>query len=80
MSKWQETKNRSNSAAKLCTLEIEPKKRPRGKPFAKSNKRGPRFPKGVSPIRVAVLNQLPHAEACRAFLAAPAMAWETFRH
>ena len=49
MSKLQKTKDRSNRAAKVFTLEIRPRKRPRGRPFAKGNKHGPRFPKGVSP-------------------------------
>ncbi len=72
MSKSQESKNRSNSGAKAFTLEIRPKKRPRGKPFAKGNKHGPRFQKGVSPNPGGRPKSATAAEACRAFLAAPA--------
>ncbi len=72
MSKSQESQNRSNSAATAFTLEIKPKKRPRGRPFAKGNKHGPRFQKGVSPNPGGRPKSATAAEACRAFLAAPA--------
>jgi Family of unknown function (DUF5681) len=72
MSKLQKTKDRSNRAAKVFTLEIRPKKRPRGRPFAKGNKHGPRFPKGVSPNPGGRPKSATAAEACRAFLSAPA--------
>ena len=72
MSKLQEPKNTPKSAAKVFALEIRPKKRPRGKPFAKGNKHGPRFPKGVSGNPGGRPKSATAAQACRAFLAAPA--------